>query len=145
MNKLFLSLILSILCGCASTITPNHVVSNVAAIDTSTPSNYGLNDNGFIGYRQIDGKWYGIITENKRKEINDPKSGLIAKYQIQFKSAHPGVWLMPNDGLIPWIDPYGNHLWAVDLTMLGYYMNLEQWKRDQKPGDSLWIKTLEAL
>jgi len=137
----FTWIITVIITGCSGTITANHVESSIPATDTSTPANYGENDNGFIGYRQIDGKWYGIVTENKRVEFN----ALIDKYRIQFKSDHPGIWLEHDVGINTWTDPFGNHLWAVDLTTLGYYMNLEQWKRDKRSEDNLWIKTLNIL
>lgn len=149
------TLALLILCvalgSCAGTITSDPVESKVAAVDTSTPEQYQLNDNGWLGYHDQKG-WvvkgqktvgivFGVVTEKKRVEFN----GLIDKYHIQYKSEMPGVWLMPDDGLTPWIDEYGNHLWAVDKTFLGYYWDLEQWKRDNRPADSLWLKTLNIL
>lgn len=120
------------LAGCG-TVSPDHVKGGRAGYDASTPPGYDTLNGGFVGYRKdARGVTVGVVTANKRTEFGN----LVKDYAVQYR-IYAKVDLHPGDGITPWTDP---RLYAVDLERLHSYADLEQWKRDQRPADSLLQK-----
>ena len=137
------------LAGCAGTVSPDPVHTEVPAVDSSTPPQYPQDSNGFINYhdnvgwitrkltstlcwddqghiRKIQGIVFGVITENKRAQYDL----LISEYPVRFKTQYAKT-LLPDAGLTPWKDPYGNLLWAIDEEHLEDLQYLEKYRKAQ--------------
>lgn len=125
--------------GCATT-TPDLIPSNRPDPDPSTPVQYLKTvtefNGGFLGfYTDTQGKRRGILTINGRDKYNT----LIEKYRLQFQEVN-NVTLSPDLGIEEYVDRYNNKLFSIDKTRLKYFMMLSQWARDERDGDSTWLK-----
>ena len=138
MLKRFAALSLSsiLLCAC-TTVTPDKVKDEIASYDASTPSNYDVQNSGFIGFLD-DGR--GIITPFGLVRYNT----LIKTYKIRFKSVK-GVELKENDGIEEYTDKKNNKLYIIDQQHLVYYAILNSWRKDGKEPDSIWDKAKELV
>ncbi len=144
--KWLLFLICLCIVGCA-TVTPDSAMADRPSPDTSTPLRYLSTvtefNGGFLGYESVDGRRCGILTTNGRDAYNVS----IDKYKIQFQDEY-GVLLSNDLGVNPYIDKYNNQelsgksykLYSIDKQRLKYFMTLQQWARDKRDGDSIWIK-----
>lgn len=128
-----------LLCSC-KTVSPDHVQGKRASYDASTPKQYSPYNSGFIEYRTISSARFGVITPNKRTEYNN----LIDDYKIRFRSEEK-VSISNNYGITAWDDRFGNHLFLINGTALGYFIILKQYDRDGLEPDSLWDKAKQLV
>lgn len=129
------------LCGCAGTVTPNHVMVNVASIDSSIPPQYDQSVGWLL--KKVKEKGVvtgGVITKNARDRYNY----LIEDYAIQYKALHHEL-LFKDKGVIPWKDKWGNDLFIIDAQHLEAYGIISQMEKDQMAPDSAWQKLKNAL
>lgn len=127
------------LSGCATTVTPPHVIGKVAAFDASTPRQYNQQNNGFLGYVSVKNEQdrRALLTPNCRNDYNN----LILKYQAKFRMRYAKE-LTPDIGIEPYTDQYGNRLFVLDKERLGYFQILCMWQRADKGGDTLLNKIM---
>jgi hypothetical protein len=127
--KLFVSVCLvSLAVGCG-TVTPDHAERTEASYDASTPSQYDPYNSGVL-YPIVDREGDVIavaITPLERDRYND----LIKVYRNRFKETAK-VTLDADDGISDTVDEYGNKLFLIDVTHLGYLESLEQYARDKE-------------
>ena len=128
--------------GCAGTVTPNVVMDKEASYDTSTPSQYPQNSNGFLKFVKTERGDVvgGLITDNAKRRFNM----LVRDYHIQFKEAYK-VELKENDGIRSFMDEYKNMVWIMDAESLEYFARLSQWSRDARDPDSIWMKLKDKI
>jgi hypothetical protein len=122
------------LCSC-STVTPNHVVDQVQAVDSSTPAGLQQANNGVIGWNGND----LIITENKRVHYNN----LIEDYRLQYREVYRDE--LKEDYQLRPHTMSGTPCWLMAPEGIKALGRLRQWERNQRPADSIWLKTLNKV
>lgn len=133
MKKLFAiflaSCILTAQTGCIGKLfipKPKPVVSDIWAIDSSTPSQYDQHTGGFLGF--VGDK--GLITPNLRAKYNV----LISLYKDQFFD-EKAVRLSRDAGIERTVDQFGNKLYLIDKEHLVYFIILKNWNNELRKPD----------
>ena len=125
-----------LLCSC-TTVTPDKIKDEVASYDATTPSQYDIQNSGFIGFMD-DGR--GILTAFGVLRYNT----LVKAYKIKFKS-YKGVEINENDGIDEFTDKFNNKLFVIDQQHLVYYAILNSWRKESKDADSLIDKAKDII
>ena len=142
MRKLFAIALVISMAGCAGTVTPKAVMDKQPSFDSSTPSQYPQDSNGFLKFiKGTTGNTLGgLITENAKRRFNM----LVREYRIQFKEAYQ-VDLEQDMGTRTYMDGYGNMVWFMSAESLEYFARLSQWSRDVRDPDSIWMKLKDKV
>lgn len=125
-----------LLCSC-TTVTPDKIKDEVASYDASTPTQYDIQNSGFIGFMD-DGR--GILTAFGVLRYNT----LVKAYKIKFKS-YKGVEINENDGIDEFTDKFNNKLFIIDQQHLVYYAILNSWRKESKEADGLIDKAKDII
>jgi hypothetical protein len=125
-----------LLCSC-TTVTPDKIKDEVASYDATTPSQYDIQNSGFIGFMD-DGR--GILTAFGVLRYNT----LVKAYKIKFKS-YKGVEINENDGIDEFTDKFNNKLFIIDQQHLVYYAILNSWRKESKEADGLIDKAKDII
>lgn len=123
--------------GCATT-TPDDVVDRVVAVDTSTPPGMPVENNGWLGYRTVDGKEWGTITDNKR----DYYLNLAKAYRVLFRKTYQVDLDLFNEQNLKPYQINGVRVWLVDLQYVKYFARLKRWDLNEQDPDGIIDKIL---
>lgn len=153
--------------GCASTVTPDPIADSMASYDASTPAGYAALNSGIIDFTMDErGETTGaIITSNKRDRYNyliscyavqfaDPQSGRgvtlvrdsgVRLYSSQKEKATEGTEITETAAKQSLGDLGGSILYWLDAEHLDYATTLEDWQKARRPKDSVWEKLRSKL
>lgn len=133
-------LALSITAAC-TTVPKNNPGASMGSTDSTVPAEYvkiNHGDNG--GFLFFDADRNAFLSDGARNKFNL----LVQKYHIQFRD-----WMLidlkPDQGISPFVDQYGNHIWKMDRTVFKYFVLLNEMHRNGTAGDSTWNKALDKL
>ena len=139
--SLFLSIVLVCFVASCTVIPKNVPTPSLASSDSTVPAEYvkmNGGDNG--GFLFFDADRNAFLSEGARTKFNL----LVSKYHIQFRD-----WMLvdvkQDQGVTPFTDQFGNHIWKMDRMVFKYFILLNQMHRNGTPGDSTWDKALDAL